>query len=319
MIERQHPISGSSTFLMKRWKRHTIYFKSGSYVRTNYLKSGSYGWNGKENTVVNPEKDIAYNRNNAPHNGIYFNEPSNIKDNWYQTASIYLYDYVVVNQDFYYNYIYTSSIADQTPSVDGDYATSVPVHRWTHRDGTWKNSPNAIFSNWMWYNKASPPNYTAPNGYVWRYNPNASLIAGRPIYGYSSFYTSNPPGDPTYQERMKTPILWDDGTYFEIVKGYPRNHFSHKRHLFSLYAYNTVGLIHRYITGSMAARLPGPENPELMDITRSFYTDTGSYVRNRQTTATTIGQDSLEDGSPPVQSIQVGNLKLVQTDNVINH
>lgn len=314
MIERQHPILGSSTFLMKRWKKHTIYAKRGSYVRTKYLKSGSYGWDGKENVAVDPTKDIAYNRTNAPHNGVYFEEPSLIKDNLYQTASVWLYDYVTVSQAFYFNYVYTASLDDQVPSFDKDFVTSVNL--WTHRDGTWKNSPNAILSNYMWHPQSFP---TYPN-YVYPLNTYASTVAGHPVYGYApEWYSGIPFGDPNYQTRMKTPQLGPDDTYFEIVKGYPRNHFTHKRQLFSLFAFNTVGLLHRTFTGSLAPRIASPLNPERMDITRSFYADTGSYVRNRQTTTTTVGQDSLEDGTPPVQSFQVGNLKLVQTDNVINH
>jgi hypothetical protein len=317
MMERQHPILGSSTFLMKRWKKYTIYSKSGSYVRTNYLKSGSYGWNGKENSAANFQKDIAYNRTNAPHGGVYFNEQSSIKDEWYQTASIYLYDYVTVTQAFYFQYVYTASVADRVPSDDSDYAGNIPTNKWNHREGTWRNSPNSIYSNWVWHNNSSF--VYSGNDYIWPYNSIASMLVGRPIYGWSSIYTGTPAWDMGYQKRMKTPLIWDDGTYFEVVNGYPRNHFSHKRPLFSLFSYQTSGRIHRTSTGTLAPRDPGPLNPESMDITRSFYTEIGYYMRNRQTISTTIGQNGLEDGTLPVRSFQVGNLNLVQTDNVINH
>lgn len=239
MLEQQHPVSGSSKYLLKRWRRHTIYSKSGSYVRTE-----------------------------------------NPMENLYQTNSIYLYDYVVTTDKFFYDSVYTASTYDGTPSVDADF-NGTPIgpntNTWNHYPNTWKNSPNAV-----------------TNDYVWRYNPSASLrppIHSR--YGYSSLYTP-PLGSEWYTALMKQPIIRDDGTFFEIVRGYPRNHYTHKRHLFSLFTTRTFGIVNRTITS-------------------------GSYVRNRQTTTSTVGQDGLEDGSAPVQSVQVGNLKLVQTDNVINH
>jgi hypothetical protein len=40
--------------------------------------------------------------------------------------------------------------------------------------------------------------------------------------------------------------------------------------------------------------------------------------RNQQTISTTIGEDGLEDGTLPVQTFEVSNVNLVQSDNVIN-
>jgi hypothetical protein len=256
MREQQHPISGSTKFLLKRWTRYTVYSKSGSYVRASYLKSGSYGWDGKQNTGTFPP-NIAHNYVNNPHGNVVFRQGSPLSADYYQTCSIYLYDYVVVNDKFYYDNVYTASSVDGTPSVDGDY---VPTNTWRHQIYTFKNSPNAITNN-----------------YVYAYNEAASAASSpqRSIFGPGIVYR-------------------DDGVYFEIVKGYPRNHFIHKRDLFSLYSLRTFGMVNRTVTS-------------------------GSYVRNRQTISTTVGPDGLEDGTPPVQSVQVGNLKLVQTDNVINH
>lgn len=92
----------------------------------------------------------------------------------------------------------------------------------------------------------------------------------------------------------KPAIFLDNGDYLEIVGGYPRNHYTHKRDLFSLYNIVTFGLQNGAVTS-------------------------GSYRRNQQTIDTTVGVDGLEDGSSPVQTTQVGNLNLIQSDNVINH
>lgn len=309
MIERQHPVSGSSVFLMKRWKKHTIYTKAGSYVRTKYLKSGSYGWDGKSNTVINDKTDIAYNRTNNAWGGVYFEEPSNILDDEYQTGSVWLYDYVVVDQNFYFSHVYTSSVTNGVPSINSDYVESSSPPLWNHNEGTWINSPNSIYSNYIYKGKVN----LYKTKYIYPYNPTATNIMGHDVYGYLPWYS-----DENEKKKLTTLRLSPDDCYFEIIKGYPRNHHSHKRQLFSLFAYNTVGVLHRHITGTLAPRPVNPTNPEGMDITRSIYFETGSYIRNRQTIKTTIGQDNLEDGTSPIQSFQVGNLKFIQTDNVIN-
>jgi len=122
------------------------------------------------------------------------------------------------------------------------------------------------------------------NNYQLQYNPIASgIFPARPRYGYSPLFPSfNPP-----------PIYTDQGEYFEIVGSYPLNHFTHKRSLFSLFNMTTYGMEAGVVTS-------------------------GSYFRCQQTITTTIGENGLEDGSAPVQSTQVGNLNLIQSDNVIN-
>ena len=124
---------------------------------------------------------------------------------------------------------------------------------WTHYPNTWKNSPNATVNN-----------YTM----LTEYNGLRNV-------------TTN------------TKIFSNVDEYLEIVEGYPRNHFTHKRDLFGLYQLVTYG--------------------KQGDIINS-----GSYRRNQQTIDTTIGSDGLADGSAPIQSVQVGNLNLIQSDNVIN-
>ena len=251
MTETDYPKSGSNSFILKRWKKHTIYSKSGSYIRDTFIKSGSFGWNGKENITASI-------RTTNPTIGTYFRENNPPSENLYQTNSIYLYDYVVVSDKFYYNNVYTASVVDTTASFDSDWVSGdVNTSYWNHRAGTFKNTPNSTRNNFQL-----------------TYNPTLSLV-----------YTHRYYADPY--------VFTDNGEYFELVIGYPRNHFSHKRELFGLYRIQTFGKINGVIT-------------------------TGTYRRNSQTITTTIGPSGLEDGSSPVQSTLVGNLNLVKTDNVIN-
>lgn len=257
MREQQHPIVGSSKFLMKRWTRYSIYSKSGPHIRANYVKSGSYGWDGKTNNAINETIDVSYDYTNNTNKGSVLNQPSPINVNLYQTCSIYLYDYVIVSDNFYYSNVYTASVVDSTPNYSSEWVgTLSSPNLWIHNAYTFKNSPNAITNNYVF-------------GYT-----RSELFPPKPIF--ENF------------------MYRDDGVYFEIVKGYPRNHFTHKRDLFSLYSFKTIGKVN--------------------DVTSYGY-----YVKNRQSSTSTVGLDGLEDGSLPIQSIQVGNLKLVQTDNVINH
>lgn len=127
-------------------------------------------------------------------------------------------------------------------------------NQWIHYPNTFRNSPNAITNNYLLTGQF--------NG--------IRMVYGPPV------------------------IITDNGEYFEIVGGYPRNHFSHKRSFFSLNSILTFGV-------------------------QNGITISGSYRKNQQTISTTIGQDGLEDGSPPVQIIPISNVNLVQSNNVINN
>ena len=215
MTREDYPLISGSKYIFKRWKKYTIYSKSGSYIHS----------------------DI----------------PS---ENWYVTNSIYLYDYVVVSKNCFDNMVYTQSMNNSVPLYDNANGYPMGYSGWVHEPNTFKNTSNLITNN---------------------YYLTSSHTDGYPItFVYDTF------------------IRTDKDTYFEIVKGYPRNHFSHKRNLFSLYNIKTYGVLNKSVTSD-------------------------SYFRNRQTINTTVGKDGLEDGSSPIQTIQVGNLNLIQTDNVINH
>lgn len=181
-----------------------------------------------------------------------WNRTDNPNQNLYVTNSIYLYDYVVVTDDFFNSVAYTASIVDSTPGNPGSEVGFGLT--WTHYPNTFRNRPNAPTNNYLLTGFF--------NGLRWVYD--------------------------------KPAIFLDNGEYLEILGGYPRNHFTHKRDLFSLYNLVTFGIQAGVVTS-------------------------GSYRRNQQNIDTTIGTNGLEDGSSPVQTTQVGNLNLIQSDNVINH
>ena len=256
---------GRSEFMLKRWKKHTIYAKSGSYVRSD---------NPSEISIRS--SSIRELKSSPPS---YYTMPDSPKANVYSTNSIFLYDYVIVSDKWFFNNVYTASTVDSTPAPDFLYDTSQNL--WSHSINTWHNSPNS-----------------KTNDYLLRYNPIASTTANpsHPIYGYSSWTQyATPPPPPSYEELMKTPIFRaTDGTYFEIVRGYPRNHYIHKRGYFALERFISYGRV-----GSTITSIP--------------------YRKGMQTLATTIGPDGLSDGSSPVQITQVTNIDLIKADNVIYH
>lgn len=264
MFKEPHPIYGKSEFLLKRWQRYTIYVKSGSYVRSD-----------------NPSQ-LSINSSSLRVNkfGGGYSVPDSPKANVYATASVYLYDYIIVSDTWFLNNVYTASTVDSTPAGIGQYDSL--TNQWVHNVGTWKDSPNTKFNN-----------------FLLRYNPLASSFERHAVYGGDSAYNpiSIPPPynsmtPSQYAEWMNTPIYRDDGTYFEIVRGYPRNHYIHKRGYFSLERYISYGLIGRTVTST-------------------------PYRRGMQTSATTIGPNGISDGSYPVQTTQVTNIDIIKSDNVI--
>lgn len=200
-----------------------------------------------------------------------YNRTNNPNENLYQSCSIYLYDYVVVSKEFYSRIVYTSSVVDNTGSLNRDWVSS--QGGWQHYAGTMRNSPNSL-----------------TNDYVWRYNEKASLVVNRPIYGYAPEYYAI---DDEYNRLMRNPLIINNNLYYEVVKGYPRNHLINRRDIFSLFRVRSIKNTNSSETYHM-------------------------YVRNRQDNSTTIGESGITDGSEPIQSFNVGNVTLYKTDNVIN-
>ena len=216
MTEEDHPISGSSSKFL--FKRWKRY--------NIYSKSGEYS---------------------------HTNNPS---ENLYSSCSIYLYDYIVVNKEYYESLVHTET---ENTLVPGIYSNSQrPIgYMWEHSKNTFKLTPNLTTNNYQLTNSISS---------------NIIDSGGNIISTAYNVY-----------------VKVDDGEYLEIVSGYPESHFTHKRDLFSLY-----------------------------NMSEYEFELSGSYIRNCQTISTTVGSDGLEDGSSPIETISVGNLNLLKSDNVIN-
>lgn len=259
MIREQHPISGSSKYLLKRWQKYTIYARNGLYN----TGSSCYVDSSFDNPyLTQTEKSSSYVRD--------YDQRSQL----YSTNSIYLYDYVIVSDKFFYDMVYTASVADFIPSWDSDSTGYDPNH--PNNPIPWTGEGPNPFLN-------TPPENYSPVQYPWNHKENTFKNSPNAI---TNNYILRNRGLPV--------ILRNDGTFFEIVKGYPRNHYTHKRSLFSLFSMKTYGLENRKVI-------------------------TGIYYRNHQTIDSTIGVDGIQDGTSPVQSVLVGNLNLIRTDNAINH
>src|ERR1019366_2738157 len=131
MFKEPHPIYGRSEFMLKRWRKHTIYSKSGSYVRS-----------------YNPsEISIHSSSIRSLTATINYTVPDSPKANVYSTNSIYLYDYVIVSDTFFLNNVYTTSSVDSTPAPDFLYDTDQNL--WNHSINTWHNSPNSKTNEYL--------------------------------------------------------------------------------------------------------------------------------------------------------------------------
>ena len=78
-------------------------------------------------------------------------------------------------------------------------------------------------------------------------------------------------------------------TYFELVGDYPRNHYTHKSTQFSKIKYP------KYITSNSSS----------------------IFVKGRQTINSTISETGIDDGTFPVQTFNVSNVNVMNTNNVL--
>ena len=102
----------------------------------------------------------------------------------------------------------------------------------------------------------------------------------------SVFASPFPPANPYFNL-----VLRPDTKYFELVRGYPRNHASHKSIQFSKskhakYVNETYNVI---------------------------------YVKGRQTIDSTINLSGIDDGTFPVETFNVSNVNVRNQGNVIQY
>ena len=199
---------------------------------------------------------------------------SNPEDNAYASASTYFYKYIVVDERFmnenvhFYNNVTTSKVITSAdlptgaPSIAAfdpvlGYSSTVTsiggVDYYQHKANTFKGTPDQSFSHVLATSSASPP-WPASNPYFW-----LTL-------------------KPTTQ-------------YFELARGYPRNHYTHKPGQFSKNKFA------RYIN--------------------SIYNII--YVKGRQAIDTTVNIFGIDDGTFPVEIFNVSNVNIKNSTNVIQY
>ena len=115
------------------------------------------------------------------------------------SASTYLYDYVTLPKNEFYNLIYSASSTNNVPVLNSGAGP------WTHYPNTFKSSSNSITNNTV---------------------PVPAQVGNLILYTAS--------------------VQETNGEYFEIVGGYPRNHYSHKRNIFSNYISSNANLSTTY-------------------------------------------------------------------------
>jgi hypothetical protein len=196
---------------------------------------------------------------------------NNPVDDLYGSASVYFYKYIIVDERFMNQYVHfyngyptdtviTSTDPTGAPSIlykaDDGYVGNMQTIGLTdyyiHKANTFKNTPDQSFSHVL-------------------------AVANNPLW---------PPSNPHFNI-----VLRPTTQYFELVRGFPRNHFAHKAKQFSKSKHA------QYIT-------------HLFNVI---------YVKGRQTIDTTINTEGISDGTFPVESFNVSNVNVKNSSNVIQY
>ena len=222
-----------------------------------YAKTGEY--------VHSSNVDYKKHDINYLYNGKYYyisgstsNFYENPNGNDYGTASVYLYKYVIFDERYMRNLIYFTDLMNMSIynsaslSYTYDYGTST----YLHRANTFYGTPDKKISN---INSSVIPDFSVPNFMDW--------TSVNPVSFNINLNTSP--------------------QYFELVSGYPRNHYTHKMQQFSKSKYGTY-------------------NKEI-------------FVKGKQTIDSTINIQGINDGTYPVQSFGTSNINVVNNSNIIQN
>ena len=181
--------------------------------------------------------------------GPYFHTRNPAEDA-YDSASAYLYKYIIVDEYYMRNLIYFTNLIS-LPVYDSSsisYTYNGGIDSYLHKVNTFLDTPDQKVSN-----------------------ISASYDSISPIPGFSPFYLK----------------LKDFSQYFELVTGYPRNHYTHKAQQFSKTKYGTY-------------------NNEI-------------FVKGKNTTNTTVNINGISDGTYPVTQFNTSNMNVVNSSNVIQN
>ena len=176
---------------------------------------------------------------------------SNPLDDTYSSTSVYLYKYIVVDEYYMRNLIYFTDLVYlsvyDSSSLSYTYDGGLPTASYLHKVNTFLNTPDQKVSNIF-----ATPNVNTPTFKV-LFDLNINPVS----------------------------------QYFELVTGYPRNHYTHKLEQFSKKKYGTY--------------------------------NQGIFIKGQQTVNTTINTNGINDGSYPVQSSNTSNVNVVNSTNVIQN
>lgn len=146
------------------------------------------------------------------------------------------------------------------------------------------------FMNSIMYMKSNDPAGVSDPAHIFfggQYTHSINTFKGSPDQNINTIIAININGfDPSSFDLSPVP----NNMYFEVVSGYPRNHYIHKRQEFSSTKYPS------------AASVPGSSS---------------IFVKGRQTISTTIGENGIDDGTFPVQSTNVNNVNIINSENII--
>jgi len=178
-----------------------------------------------------------------------YTHTTNPLENTYASASIYLYKYIVVDEYYMRNLVY---FTDQIylsvyNSSSLSYNYDAVNNSYLHAVNTFLNTPDQKVSN---------------------------------IFAIANSLT------PILKTNFSL-NLNSVAQYFELVTGYPRNHYIHKAQQFSKTKYGTISQ--------------------------------GIFIKGRQTINTTINEQGINDGSYPVQTSDTSNVNIINTTNVIQN
>jgi hypothetical protein len=180
--------------------------------------------------------------------GAYYHT-TNPPDDKYESASVYLYKYVIFDERYMRNLVYFTDLVSSGvyDSASMAYNFDGILNTYLHRANTFLRTPDQTVSN-----------------------INASANSYTPVV-------------PTLFDLNLSPVA----QYFELVTGYPRNHYTHKLQQFSKTKYGT-------------------------------YTHE-IFVKGKNTTSTTVNINGINDGTYPVTQFNTSNMNVVNSSNVIQN
>jgi hypothetical protein len=119
-----------------------------------------------------------------------------------------------------------------------------------------------------------------------QYIHSVNTFIGTPDLSVSNVYAY---GIDNFSHTYTSLAFRPDNRYFELVRGYPRNHYTHKLLTFSPTQYTKI------------------------------YNSTNNviFIKGRNTIDTTISETGINDGTLPVQSFNTSNINVVNSTNVI--